>query len=268
MHDHSDTSDATTSSRISLNHHFTDNQTIRISYAKATRSPFIFEEYTNYIVPGYTTIPGDLLYPLRPGWIDAVDLEPEKLSSKEIGYIGFFNNKTTEIDLRYYESSLDDIVNISPDLAAAVSAGGLFFANTDSISMSGFEASISQKYNNSRLRFNFAHTNIVGETTMAYDQYESGAPKESASMLVMHDFSNTLTGSLGFYYTGGFKQLGTGDHQDARRRWDVRLAKEIKIDQHKARLAIAIQNITDEVIETELNNNIDRTGYVSFTMDF
>lgn len=267
MHDHSDTSDTTTSPRISFNHHLTDNQTIRISYAKSTRSPFIFEEYTNYVVPGYTTPPGHPLYPLRPGWVDAVDLDPEELSSKEIGYIGLFNNKSTEIDLRYYESTLEDIVNISPDVAASIIAGGLFFDNTDSINMSGFEASISQKYKNSRLRFNFAHTNIVGKTAIAYDQYEAGAPKESASLLAMHDFSDTLSGSLGFYYTGGFKQLGSGNHQDSRRRWDIRLAKDIKIKQYKAKLAVILQNITDEKIETDLNNNIERSGYISFSME-
>ena len=87
-------------------------------------------------------------------------------------------------------------------------------------------------------------------------------------MLVMHDFSNSLSGSLGFYYTGGFKQLGTGDHQDARRRWDARLAKEFKLDKNKARFAIVLQNITNEEISTDLNNNIERGGYANFSMDF
>lgn len=268
MHDNSDTAGATNSPRLSINHRLTENQTIRISYAKATRSPFIFEEYTNWIIPGYTTLPGHPFYPLRAGWIDAVDLEPEKITSKEIGYIGFFNNKKTEIDLRYYESNLDNIIYLNPDVAASFSAGGAFFDNTDSISMSGFEASLSQKYENSHVRLNFTHLNIVGDTTIAYDQYEEGAPKETASMLAMHDFSTTVSGSIGFYYTGGFKQLGTGNHQDVRRRWDARIAKELKLDQYKAKIALVMQNITDESIETDLNNNIDRTVYVSFVMEF
>ena len=224
VYDDSDTSDTTTSPRIAFNHHVNKNHTLRISYSKSTRSPFIFEEYTNYYIPGFSTPPSVLPIPDRFPWVDYRDLDPERITSAEIGYFAVLNNNKTEIDLRYYENEISDIIffyfNENPAILTAelLAADGIFFDNLDAFKQSGFEVSISHKFNKSRVIFNYAHTNIVGETEVTYDEYQSGAPKDVASLLAIHDFSDSLTGSLGFYYTGKFKQLSSSVQQDVRRR--------------------------------------------------
>ena len=261
LRDNNDTGGTTTSPRISFNHHFNSHNTARISYAEASRSPFIMEEYTNRVIyiPDFSTN--------FTVWNDLSDLKPERIKTVDIGYIGTFNNNATNIDLRLYKNWLSDL--IVQDWTALT--GG--FLQGDAFNITGFEATLSHKFTNTRVILNYAATQIRAVSfnsipgTKSY-VYETGAPKDNVSLLVMHNFRNGMNGSLGYYHTGSYQQLCCEiTQQDPRNRIDITFSKSFKIYQHNSKLKLVLQNILNDQVATRLFNNYDRQGYISFAME-
>lgn len=254
--DDNDAAGSTFSSRLSLNHHLNNNNTLRISYAKSFRNPFIFEEYTNRVIPD--------LIPLIPAvWVDENDLESEEIQSYDIGLISYLNNNNTELDLRLFRTDLSNLIILDEDIGGA-------FLNGEAFHMKGLEASIKHRFMNTSLVLNYAYIKAGADKTILSkpEAYETGTPKHSGSLLLVHKFNKTLNGSLGYYYTGEMHQLCcSGDIQASRKRLDVKLSKSFRINSSDAKISLILQNITDEEIETRLRNNIDRNGYLSFSME-
>ena len=258
LRDDNDTSGTTTSPRIALNHHISKNHTARISYAESTRSPFVFEEYTNYVVyiPDFSS---DLTV-----WSDLSNLKPERIKTLDIGYIGTLNNNATEIDLRAYKNWLTDIIALDDTFLT----GG--FLQGDEFSITGFEATLSHKFENTKAIFNYARTNIKTDNSTPGNPipYETGAPDDIISLLIIHNFGNKLSGSLGYYYTGSYQQLCCEEDQQApRKRLDLTLSKSFKLGKHNSKIKFVLQNATNEKINTRLFNNYDRQGYISFSLE-
>lgn len=258
LHDDNDTGDATTSPRIALNHHISKNHTARISYAESTRSPFAFEEYTNYVVyvPDFSS---DLTV-----WSDLSDLKSERIKSLDIGYIGTLNNNATEIDLRVYKNRFSDIIVLDD----ALLTGG--FVQGNEFTTTGFEATLSHKFENTKAILNYARSISKAGNLIHGDPiwYETGAPEDIVSLLIMHNFGNKLSGSLGYYYTGSYQQLCCEiGQQDSRKRLDLTLSKTFKLAGYNSKIKLVLQNVTNEEIDTRLFNNYDRQGYISFSLE-
>lgn len=257
LYDDNDTADSTVSPRISLNHHINKNHTMRVTYSEATRSPFALEEYTNRVV--YVPL-FDVNFVL---WTDLSDLEPEKIKSFDIGYIAFLNNNATEIDTRIYKNSLSDIIILDNTQFT----GG--FVQGDEFDISGLETTVSHNFENTKVIFNYARTKIsAGNLIYALPHwYETGAPKNSASLLIMHSNNKKLNTSIGYYYTDSYQELCCEATQQApRKRLDFTLSKSFMLGKYNSKIKLVLQNITNNRVTTRLLNNYDRQGYISFSM--
>lgn len=250
LQDKNDTAGTSISPRISYNHHFNQNHTSRISYSESSRSPFAFEEYTNWVVNSGTYVVRSDLY----------DLKAEKIKSFDIGYVGNFNYNATNIDARIYKNWITDLIKL----------GSSSFVQGDAFNITGFEATLSHRVNNTRFILNYASTAIkpVNFLNKSYLNYATGAPDDTASLLITHDFNNKYTGAVGYYYTGSYQQLCCDDQlQSVRNRVDLTLSKSFKIDRYNSKLKFVLQNATNEVIDTRLFNNYERQGYISLSIE-
>jgi iron complex outermembrane receptor protein len=257
LRDDNDTGGATTSPRVSLNHQVNKQHMLRVSYAESTRSPFALEEYTNRVV--YVPV----LSSNVDVWVDFSDLEPEKIKSVDIGYIGTLNNNSTEIDLRLYKNWLSNLIVQNWNIG-----GG--FLQGDEFNVTGFEATLTHQFKRTKALLNYARTKIrAGDLVYADpDWFETGAPKHSGSLLVMHDLGKRTKGSLGYYYSGKYQQLCCETQQQApRKRIDLTLSRTFKLGDYNSSLKLVLQNITNEKVDTILLNNYDRQGYISFGME-
>ena len=261
--DNNDTAGTTYSPRVSLNHHINENNTLRVSYAQATRSPFIFEEYTNYVVPDFSptliTLLGDDVI-----MSDKSDLEPEKIKSFDIGYIAYLNNKKTVLDMRLFKNELSNLIITDFNFDGGAYQG-------DGFNITGLEASISHQMENTRIIFNYARTKIHADKLVIVNNpswYETGAPEDNISLLAIHNFGNSLKGSLGYYYTGTYQQLCCEEElQTPRKRLDLTLSKAFKLGEYNSSIKLVLQNIMNEEVNARLLNNYDRQGYISFSME-
>lgn len=252
--DHNDTAENSYSPRVSYIHHLETNHSLRLSWARASRNPFIFEEYTDYTVPDVAQI-----------WSDLSDLDGEEIESWDLGYLGLFNHRKTEIDLRLFQTELRKLIILDSSLGT----GG--FLQGDAFDITGIESSVSHQHEDSRLVLNLAVINIDARQVILGDDiwYESGAPQKSMSVLLMHDFPANTSASLGYYYTGLYQQLCCeASMQAPRKRLDLVVSRNFRMSGYNAELKLVLQNITDDEVETRLLNNYERQGYVSLGVKF
>lgn len=237
--------------RLSLNHQFDSNNSLRITVSKATRAPVIFEED-----PYYGGIIGG-----------AVDLKPETITSYEVGYLVSNINKSIAADIKYFYDDIDDLIQYKFN-------GSVYeYNNFDHASIHGLETSITLRPSrDTRVIANYSHTSITSTANTNESHYSVAFPKHLFSLLLIQQFSDDYKGSLGFYQRTATKPLARKAldplQLDPYRRMDFRLAKKLKFGGIDSELSLTIQNAFDEVPYARLMNYPKRQAYLSWQAQF
>lgn len=281
------------SPRLSINYHITPQHTFRISSSVAFRSPAILEEYANS--QPYT------------GYIKALSkggLSPEKMYSKEIGYIGEFSSFGLTVDSRIYSDQLTGLIWIDPVLNSTMSGLNSSAKNIYSVEYKGWESSVNYRWNDkSNLLFNFSRQitscsefaypteffstlpiepgKTLGQKVAAdFYKYLSRCPNmtpfDSASVLLMQRLGDDLSFSTGYYYQGEMRVLDAGPMQTPMRRVDIKITKSFgKLDKSGVgEVAFVMQNVFQDKYSEYINVAaisellFDRRAYLTATIHF
>ena len=261
------------SPRMAVNYHVTPQHTVRMGASVAYRTPALAELNYRILVPPATGTPGALLVPNQT--ISSLGLMPEKMFSREIGYLGEFPTLATSLDLRMFSDQLGQ--GIYADLAAR------HFVNGFTAAYQGIEATIKHSMGDaSDLTVNFAHelarSNAVavglgGGDFATADTLAISTPLNSASMLYSRRFSHDVSFSTAYYYQDAlqpFARTGSFDRQLMQRRTDMRLAKAFNQGNGvKGEIAFVLQNVFDmKYSEYVANNVFNRRSYVTLTLNW
>ena len=255
------------SPRASLNYHFTPQHTVRFGVSTATRSPVMPE---SFIDANNTIWGGGYVPPVTP-------LKPEKVLSKEIGYLGEFRSIGITVDTRAYIEQVSDLIwwdkYVQTTSPYPDSFGNLFSAE-----YRGIDATVKYHWNEGRsfLVLNYAYQEASASFGATPTQYNSTAaspdpvyatvgdlvrafyntqyfanfyqtvPKHSASLLLSQNFADSWQFSAGYYYR---ELVRVGDvspdvtPETTMRRVDLRLAKSFKYRKgQSAEFAVVVQN--------------------------
>ena len=276
------------SPRLSLNYHMTPEHTVRLGFATATRSPVMSEAF----VDANNTIWGGAYVP------PVVPLKPEKIFSKEIGYLGEFRSIGVTVDTRAYIEQVKDLiwwdkyVQLTPSFPDS-------FANLFAAEYKGVDATVKYHWDEGRSFFvlNYAYQQAsarlsaiptqyystapdpdpasfatVGQRVRAfYDseyfaQFYQTVPKNSASFLVSKNIADAWQFSTGYYYR---ELTRVGDvspdvtPETVMRRVDMRLAKTFKYGKGQtAEVAVVVQNATqDKYTKYGTINNVSEVTF-------
>lgn len=223
------------SPRISLNYHIHPQHALRASYATATRNPVMAEMYltteTNqYWKRGY----------LAPG----NELRPEKIVSREIGYVGKIGQLS--LDARVYYEEVKDIIGL--DYYATLSKST--FKNLSDGVFKGLEISTNYRWDDGSLALSYARQKsschfssypsyysdpIYGPLVVAGYQKDylnlcsETVPVDSASLLVTQQLFESLEFSTGYYFRDSVRVMDVASQYPAEsmmHRVDMRLAKK------------------------------------------
>lgn len=258
------------SPRIAFNYHFTPHHTFRVGTSVAYRTPALMETNLPAVQPGELFV--------MNATATSQGIRPERLISREIGYIGEFVESKTRLDMRIFS----DLVTNGIFWSGATST----FVNLMSAEYQGFEATIKQSFNeNSELTINFAHelasSNGPALAAAGYGTFRSAAPwtndalsasipKNSGSLLYSHRLNDALIFSASYYQQGMMQPFDRGatDVQMMQKRTDMRLAHPFRIrGESKGELALVIQNLFNRgYTEYVANNLFNRRGYVTLTL--
>lgn len=253
------------SPRVSLNYHVTPGHTLRAGGSIAYRSPMIFEQYadTSYVIS-------------RP-FKNVRKLAPEKIISREIGYLGEFKEAGISLDARIYQDQISDYIFLDPFVAPGpVLTFG--FANLLAERHEGFESTLKYHWTEkSNLIFNYAHQRVscaaTGTMTLpamiprlqAYvDQCPLLVPADSGSILLTQQLTPRLQFSSGYYHQEKVQVLDAQWPQSLMRRVDMRLAYAFgrQGQPESGEVSFVVQNAFQDNY-TEYSNVREKAGFIS-----
>lgn len=233
-----------TSPRVSLNYHLTPHHTLRAGTSVAYRSPAMAEEKVNS--PGqYLALGG---------------LRPERVHSREIGYLGEFTTTGVTVDAKAYHDRVSDIIFTDPSpLAPPFFDGKPYgFSNLLAATYRGFEGTLKHKWGEkSSLAVNLsrqlASCSVTGTLREPFflptlqgiaASCSSMVPQNSGSILLAQQVTDDIEFSAGYYHQGKMQIIYTQAPEPVMRRLDLRLARAFgKPDQNGGgEVALVVQN--------------------------
>jgi iron complex outermembrane receptor protein len=261
------------SPRASINFKLTPSQTFRVGISSALRTPNYVEEKFNakVIIPRVSPFPAGLAYTFQ----DAGNVNPEKIVSREIGYLGDFGQFS--LDAKLFNDEISDFIN-SPKIDGFVTPPGFVLLsgrprsgeNGGDVLVNGFETQakwrISKKSN---LLLNYAYVDITANEDDTASNINESAPRHTISALVTHRFNSAWDASLAYYQTSKVTALGDGNPVDLARRTDVRLTRQFNSGRWKGEVSAVIENLFNEHYQEFADyNTLKRRGRVNLRLDF
>lgn len=267
-----------TSPRASLNIHLSPEHTLRFGVSTATRSPVMSEAF---IAADNTIWGGAYVPPVK-------SLAPERVVSREIGYIGELRNWGLSIEARAYVESVHSL--IWWDKCAGLSPCADGFANLLAAEYRGIEMTAKWRWDEGRsfLMANYARQRAsasldalptryfdadIGEPVRAfYDneyiaQFSESAPSNSGSLLLSLALADSWRLSAGYYFRDKVRILDVSTDvtpEYSMHRIDCRLAKTFKFEQGRsAEFAVVVQNANKD--DYTKYGTVNRVAEVPFT---
>jgi iron complex outermembrane receptor protein len=278
------------SPRISLNYHVTPLHTVRMGISTATRSPAMMERYidANNAIFGGAYIP------------PAIPLMPEKILSKEVGYIGELPSLGLSLNTRVYIDQVSDMILVDKCVDATLSCSQDSWKNLGYAEFKGVEATLKYFWDekHSFLTANYAYQRatlnlsslptqyygILGADVQAFyqtqyiDLFPQTVQSNSGSLLLSQRISDSWQMSVGYYFRAPIRVLDVSPDvtpEYRMRRWDMRLAKTFKLEKGRsAEVAAIVQNLTQDdytkydTLNAEVNVMFTRRGWLSATLTF
>ena len=227
-----------TSPRVSLNYHLTPQHTLRASVSSATRNPELVEMYmktANYSYWKEAHIP------------PATDLRPEKILTKEFGYVGTFG--AFNVDGRIYYNKVRDIIMLDGYVDGNPSTRTDSFKNLFDATYRGLDISANYRWEGGKATVNYSHqqTNctfssfptqyfnpVIGQALA--EKYKSdyldlcgeSVPSSSSNLLLSQRLSEVLQFSIGYYLRSEVRVIDASSNfppESPMRRVDVRIAR-------------------------------------------
>jgi len=258
-----------TSPRVALNYHITPQHTLRTGVSVAYRTPSLAETNPPALQPGALYLPSAIA--------TSAGLQPERLVSHEIGYLGEMRDWRTLLDIRLFKNHVGNGIYLDNKQT---------FVNGMSSDYRGFEATVKHSFSqDSNLAVNFAHETCSSNSPSLWaagvryfrpaspwisDKLSSSIPKNSASLLYSQRLAQGLSFSAAYYYQGSLQPFDRGaiDYQPIQRRTDIRVAKTFRRDDGlTGELAVVVQNLFGKGYTEYIASNLfDRRGYATLTL--
>ena len=250
------------SPRLAVNFLQSADHAFRASITQAYRSPTFFEEKGDL---RFFTVSGN---PVDRVFAPADDLQPERILSREIGYIGHVRPLRLQLDVRLFDDKVRRMVgslDIGDDPGAVFPK--LFQAsNQHSVDIRGADVQLrwTPQYWLD-LVMSYARVKIEAEEK----DIAHSAPTHNFSALGIFKLADGWETSVGAYRVGAMYWLGDGDITKAFTRIDARLARRWKAAGHQLELALVGQNLGGARYEEFRNDNLfGRRAYLSLMSDW
>ena len=265
--------------RVSVNYHLTPQQTLRLGWSTATRSPAMSEAL---IKADNTVLGGMYVQPLLP-------LKPERIETREIGYLGEFRSLALTLDVRLYQERVNDQiwydkwVIVTPNINDSPDS----FKNLFSAEYKGLEVTLKHQWDAGRsfvvgnyayqeasaglsalpTQYNSPVSGYAGPSDLTgfpswgallqalyqqqyFDSYPEFTPRHSMSLLLSQDLGRGWRMGAGYYYRS---QVRVGDvsldvtPETVMHRLDLNLSKSFKLDKGaRAEVTLVVQNATQD----------------------
>ena len=262
------------SPRVALNYHLTPQDTFRMGTSVAYRNPALQE--TNASNP--STQPGVLM--VMSPTATSPGLMPERMLSREIGYIRQFEAGT--LDLRIFADQLTNGVFLSGTRTSAQLINGL------NGNYRGIEATFKHRFDDkSEVTFNLARefassngptlaangkTMLTSRNPLNNDILSASTPNYTASLLYTRQMAHDISMNASYYYQGALQPFDRGsiDYQPVQRRVDLRIAKAFQgVNGINGSVALVLENVLNQAYTEYISTSLfNRRSFVTLTLNW
>lgn len=276
--EHDSMAGPTLSPRIGASYHLSPENTVRIGWSRAHRTPSTVDLRGDRWKSPFATatgvpIPSDQLY-VRRFYADP-DIEPERIDSYELAYLGDWKKLRMSLDVRLFHEIIPNRLLVmerelsDPALCQVTSgppynctpAKADYTTNAQHVETEGIEYQWRwQPLENTRLLVNQAFIHIYAhflpgiDTTYTWGAgklpnldklTEMSAPRRSTTMMLMQKLPYGLEFSATHYWVGAMKWT-QNSMVDAYKRLDLRLAYPFRIGSTGGEVAYVLQSANGE----------------------
>ena len=213
--------------RLMLNWHVNERQTLRAGVSRAFRPPSTFENFAN--IQFYFNDA-----PVFNSTLSSGSLLSERILSRELGYLGEFQNLKLNLDVRLFHEQLSDLIT-------QVNGPPKDYENNDNFSIKGLEYQLKWRpWTGAQLVLNQSYTEI---TSLNLNRVLA-APKLANAIAIFQKLGGGLNLSL-LHQNSTLSTLAgsDADFQRTLARTDVRLSAPLRFGLNKGEVALVVQNL-------------------------
>jgi iron complex outermembrane receptor protein len=266
MAENNDISGGSVSPRLMLNWHASDGHTLRGGVSTAFRPPSAYEKYAlvrYYDINGQNPTPP---YVQVNGNVGA-----ERIVARELGYHLNLPGPGLSGDMRLFSEQVNDGIWCNPDQPTDC-------INKDNYTSEGAEYQLSWKPSAAtQVFFNQAWMKTQGLSyTLSSNPLDKhwfrvthAAPELATALAVTHTFDCGVSLSTMIKLSQRSALMSnqeTGELHSSSR-WDLRLAKNMRLGRHKAELALTVQNLGDPYQDGGVSYQFVRRALVSLRLE-
>jgi iron complex outermembrane receptor protein len=253
------------SNRAAANYQLSKKHIFRLAGSHSYRDPTLLEVNQNSIytydnqgdeITLYTRVKSDN------------DIATEKQVSRELGYLGLFDDKKLSLDIRIFDKELTNLIgerrepSVGPlkDIAKTVN----IIDNIENMKLKGIEWQLQYRPTN-QLLLSLNHSYLEAEGDSWYASFEPGddvasegdvihdltkvVPENMANLLVSYEMSGGLKFSGSYHYKEGYKPKPGADILPSHSRFDLKASKRWFSQSNWMELSLTAQNVGDEYQE-------------------
>ncbi len=259
------------SPRVAANFTLAPGHVVRLGVSRAFRSPTFFEELGNQVI---------LLQSgavLDTATVPSEGLKPERILSREIGYVGQWPAARLDVDVRLFDDHTNDFIGqmkgdfATPDFLIGgipFKANEFQFANIGTVDSRGGEIQLRWRPTPALdVSAHFARVFLAADTLRENFTVDIplSAPRNSWGLLASYRLGNGWETGLFAQRSDAQKWLSEGDFTQAFTRVDVRLARRWKWQGREVEAAVVGQNLGEDYAEFRDTNLFSRRVYGSLS---
>jgi len=259
------------SSRIGFNLTIVKGHVFKLAVAESWRQPYLAEQLHDV---AFHLNDGTVLEQIQ---IALGKLDPERLRSYEMEYVGYWLNGTLLTEVKVFREELERELEFVadpfyPETVSLFNPGAILDKNGGATDTMGVETGISwEPTNQSRLWATYAFAEVdqhCQEFAFRCFHENDATPRHTASLLMSHDFGHSWEGSVGYYYLDEMAWIFWGGDRESYDRVDIRIAKNFKFSRSKLKVELIGQNIGGDYREFNENNVFETRTFIRATLQF
>lgn len=255
------------SPRAALNFTLAPGHVFRLGVSRAYRSPTFFEQEGNQVLLTESGALADVYT------VPSVGLAPERILSREVGYVGDLSSAKLSFDVRLFHDTISDFIgqqksDFAADPGSPISGNEFRYENLGTVRSQGGEFQLRwQPIPQLDVRAHFARVFLTADTRRENYNVDipHSAPRNNLGLLMDYRPAPGWETSLALWRTDSVIWLTEGDITRPYTRVDARVAKRWKWQGREVEAALVGQNLGEDYQEFRDTNRFSRRVYGSLS---
>ena len=274
--------DNTNSYRAAANYQLSKKHIFRLAGSHSYRDPTLLEVNQNSIYT-YDNQGEEITIYTRVFSDD--NIATEKQVSREVGYLGLFDDKKLSLDIRIFDEKLTNLIgerrepSIGPLKHIAETIN--IIDNVENVNLKGVEWQLQYRPTN-QLLLSLNHSYLEAEGDSWFASFEPGddvasegdvihdltkvVPENMANLLVSYEMSGGLKLSGSYHYKEGYKPGPRFDILPSHSRFDLKASKRWFSQSNWMELSLTAQNVGDDYQEHFSFNKFESLYVLGFKL--